>query len=105
MIDKIKKLREEARFSAEITRGELGEVHAYYNEALTRILTEGYDWVDTRDKLPKAFGQYIAQIKGAKVPTALYYNPGTKEWSDQAGNTYKVTGWQPFPPRYERSKV
>lgn len=61
-------------------------------------------WIDTRDAQPKAFGMYIAQIKGAKVPAALYYNPGTKEWSDPNGYAHKVIAWQPFPPRYVRGE-
>lgn len=62
------------------------------------------NWKVTKEEQPKEFGQYIAQIKGAKVPAALYYNPGLKEWSDIQGAVYNVIAWQPFPPAYKKEE-
>lgn len=59
------------------------------------------NWIPTKENQPKVFDQYIAQIRGAKVPTALYYNPALDEWSDIHGAVYNVIAWQPFPPRYK----
>ena len=60
------------------------------------------NWILTKEAKPTEFGQYIAQIRGAKVPTALYYNPLLKEWSDARGAVYRVIAWQPFPPAYKK---
>lgn len=62
------------------------------------------NWKLTKEEQPKEFGQYIAQIRGAKVPTALYYNPGTEEWSDTRGAVYRVIAWQSFPPAYKKEE-
>ena len=62
------------------------------------------NWIITKEAQPTAFGQYIAQIRGAKVPTALYYNPLLKEWSDIHGVVYRVIAWQPFPPAYKKEE-
>lgn len=62
------------------------------------------NWRLTKEEQPTEFGQYIAQIRGAKVPTALYYNPSLDEWSDIHGSVYKVIAWQPFPPAYKKEE-
>ena len=62
------------------------------------------NWIPTKEARPTVFGQYIAQIRGAEVPTALYYNPLLKEWSDIHGATYNVIAWQSFQPAYKKEE-
>ena len=46
---------------------------------------------------PKEAGEYIVMIRGATIPTTLYYGPGTGTWHELDGDEYPVTHWQPMP--------
>lgn len=62
-------------------------------------------WITVEEQLPKepddgmidmdGLKEYIVMIKGASVPTALYY-AGGGEWYRE-GEFYKVLAWMPMP--------
>lgn len=45
--------------------------------------------------------EYIVQIRGFDLPTALEYR-GDKKWVDTAGNYYNVAAWQHMPESYQQ---
>lgn len=84
--------------------------------AAIRELLEERRWIPTSERLPDQeleaepkdadgkplLGGYecIAQIEGAKRPTALWYChiDGEGVWTDESGETfYRVTHWKPMP--------
>lgn len=56
------------------------------------------EWISVSEKLPEKLDEYIVMIKGAKVPTALWYNPNGELWkTEELGIKYPVTHWMPLP--------
>ena len=80
------KLREENRFIPVEERLPDQELEAEPKDADGKPLLGGYEC--------------IAQIEGAKRPTALWYCriDGEGAWTDESGeNFYRVTHWKPMP--------
>ena len=84
--EKLKQLREEQRWIPAEERLPDQELEAEPKDADGKPLLGGYEC--------------IAQIEGAKRPTALWYChiDGEGVWTDESGeNFYRVTHWKPMP--------
>lgn len=50
---------------------------------------------------PKEAGEYIVMIRGATIPTTLFFSTISKAWyefdDDERENPYAITHWQPLP--------
>lgn len=86
LLEENKRLREEARWIPVTERLPDEELEAEPKDADGKPLLGGYEC--------------IAQIEGAKRPTALWYCriDGEGVWTDESGeNFYPVTHWKPMP--------
>ena len=67
-------------------------------------------WISVSEGLPpepdefrENFNEYIVMIKGAKLPTALYY-AGDGEWEDINELPCPVIAWMPMPEPYKEDE-
>ena len=66
-------------------------------ERLAKCGVRAVSWRSAEDEPPIEEGQYIVMIKGARLPTSLYYYPSAQIWQDAFGADYSVERWQPMP--------
>ena len=98
--EELRKLLEGARHECVILPG--GQ------EASIELLEPAPKWIPVTERLPdkeyweyqKKYGQgnmeVLVMIKGAKAATTLYYDDDG-DFSDDNGDTWLVTHWQPMP--------
>jgi hypothetical protein len=48
--------------------------------------------------------EFIVMIKGAEIPTVLFYDTAFEEWTDGCDNVYEVIAWQSLPEPYEEKE-
>ena len=53
-------------------------------------------WIPASEP-PKKSAYYIVMIRGATIPTTLYYRRIQKEWVDDDSEFYNITHWMPLP--------
>lgn len=46
--------------------------------------------------------EFIVMIDGATLPTVLFYDSISNEWTDGDDEVYKVIAWQPLPEPYKK---
>lgn len=68
-------------------------------------------WIPCSERLPSAEetwnyveeddvyepNEFIVMINGATLPTVLFYDSISNEWTDGDDEVYKVIAWQPLP--------
>ena len=103
-----------SKFAEEVTEAEIDAlVKAKWN--MSEKLTSSDGWIPVSERLPSCEeawyhndeddvyepNEFIVMIKGAELPTVLFYDTEFEEWSDGDHDVYDVIAWQPLPPAYQ----